>query len=196
MILIVGLGNPGIKYNDTRHNIGFKIVDAFAKENGFPEFKLSKKHNSLISENIIDGKKIILAKPQTFMNNSGKAVKSIIDYLSLTFDNLLVVHDDIDIEIGQMKISENSRSAGHKGVQSIIDEITTKDFTRVRAGIKPVDKNQARASDEQQIPTEKFVLEKFTSDEEQILKNIITQSISKITKQIKTGQHQSDITHI
>ena len=182
MILIVGLGNPGIKYNNTRHNIGFKIVDAFAKENGFPEFKLSKKHNSLISENIIDDNKITLVKPQTFMNNSGKAIKSIIDYLSLTFDNLLVVHDDIDIEIGQMKISENSRSAGHKGVQSIIDAIKTKDFTRVRVGIKSI------AESQRAIETEKFVLEKFTPDEEQILKNIITKTTQKITEQIKNGR--------
>ena len=184
MILIVGLGNPGEKYNNTRHNIGFKIVDEFAKENNFPEFKLSKKHNSLISEGVIDNEKIMLAKPQTFMNNSGKAVKSIIDYLSLTTDNLLVVHDDIDIEIGQMKISENSRSAGHKGVQSIIDEIGTKDFARVRVGIKPIAESQG-VNDAQQIPTEKFVLEKFTQNEEQILQNIITQSIQQITEQIK-----------
>jgi PTH1 family peptidyl-tRNA hydrolase len=184
MILIVGLGNPGEKYNNTRHNIGFRIVDALAKENNFPEFKLSKKYNSLISENVVDDKKIMLVKPQTFMNNSGKATKSIIDYLSLTFDNLLVVHDDIDIEVGEIKISENSRSAGHKGVQSVIDEIGTKDFARVRVGIKPIVESQP-AGDGQQIPTEKFVLEKFTSDEEQILKNIITQSILKITKQIK-----------
>ena len=181
MFLIVGLGNPGIKYNNTRHNIGFKIVDAFAKENGFPEFKLSKKYNSLISENIIDGKKIILAKPQTFMNNSGKAIKSIIDYLSLTFDNLIVVHDDIDIEIGKMKISENSRSAGHKGVQSIIDEIGTKDFERVRVGIKPI------ASNQQATETEKFVLEKFTPDEKKILQNITTLSCDQIIKLIKNG---------
>lgn len=185
MILIVGLGNPGEKYNNTRHNIGFRIVDALAKENNFPEFKLSKKYNSLISENVVDDKKIMLVKPQTFMNNSGKATKSIIDYLSLTFDNLLVVHDDIDIEVGEIKISENSRSAGHKGVQSVIDEIGTKDFARVRVGIKPKNENQEQGGDERQIPTEKFVLEKFTSDEDQILKNIITQSILKITKQIK-----------
>ena len=184
MILIVGLGNPGIKYNNTRHNIGFKIIDALAKENNFPEFKLSKKHNSLISENIIDDKKIMLAKPQTFMNSSGKAIKSIIDYLSLTFDNLLVVHDDIDIEIGQIKISENSRSAGHKGVQSIINEIGTKDFARVRVGIKPLANSDVPAGETRKIATEKFVLEKFTETEEKILANIITQSIQQIAEQI------------
>ena len=179
MFLIVGLGNPGIKYNNTRHNIGFRIIDALAKENNFPEFKLSKKHNSLISENIIDDKKIMLVKPQTFMNNSGKAIQSIIDYLSLTFDNLLVVHDDIDIEIGEIKISKNSRSAGHKGVQSIIDEIGTKDFARLRMGIKPITENQ-RA-----IETEKFVLEKLNQNEEKILANIIAQSRDQIFEQIK-----------
>ena len=188
MFLIVGLGNPDIKYNNTRHNIGFKIIDALAKENNFPDFKLSKKHNSLISESIINDNKIMLVKPQTFMNSSGKAIKSIIDYLSLTFDNLLVVHDDIDIEIGQIKISENSRSAGHKGVQSIINEIGTKDFRRVRVGIKPKNENQESDGDTKQIPTEKFVLEKFSSDEKQILQNITTQSSQQITEQIKLIQ--------
>ena len=187
MFLIVGLGNPDIKYNNTRHNIGFRIIDALARENNFPEFKLSKKHNSLISENIIDDKKITLVKPQTFMNNSGKAIKSIIDYLSLTTDNLLIIHDDIDIEIGQIKISENSRSAGHKGVQSIIDEIGTKDFARVRVGIKPKNENLESENNAKQTPTEKFVLEKFTKKEEQILQNIVTQSCAKIIEQTKNG---------
>ena len=80
MIIIVGLGNPGKKYKSTRHNVGFQVVDEFAKENNFPEFKLSKKFNALVSENIINGKKIILAKPQTFMNNSGKPVKTLFSF--------------------------------------------------------------------------------------------------------------------
>ncbi|MCK4355023.1 aminoacyl-tRNA hydrolase [Candidatus Parcubacteria bacterium] len=187
MFLIVGLGNPSIKYKNTRHNIGFRIIDEFAKENNFPEFKLSKKHNSLISESIINDNKIMLVKPQTFMNSSGKAIKSIIDYLSLITDNLIVVHDDIDIEIGEIRISENRGSAGHKGVQSIIDEINTKDFARVRVGIKPVGKIQEQGGDTQPIITEKFVLEKFTQDEEKILENIIKQSSVRIMDQTKMG---------
>ena len=186
MVLVVGLGNPGIKYNKTRHNIGFRIIDALAKENNFPEFKLSKKHNSLISENIIDGDKIMLAKPQTFMNNSGKAVKSIMDYFSLAANNLLVVHDDIDIGIGQIRISENRGSAGHKGVQSIIDAIGTKDFIRLRAGIGENSKLKTQSSKPQlkNQNLEEFVLEKFSKNEEEILKNIIKQSCAKILEQI------------
>ena len=199
MLLIIGLGNPGIKYNSTRHNIGFRIIDAFAKENNVPEFRLSKKHNALISKFIINRNKIILAKPQTFMNNSGKAVKSMIDYLSLTTNNIIVVHDDIDIKIGEIKISKNRGSAGHKGVQSIIDEIKTKDFTRVRAGIGENSKLKTQISRLQRLQCgqarpqlkteslEKFVLKKFTTDEEKILENVIAQSCDEILKQIKNG---------
>ncbi len=179
--LIAGLGNPGIKYKNTRHNIGFRIIDEFAKENKFPKFRLSKKHNSLISESIIGNKKIILAKPQTFMNSSGKAINSILKSSNASRNvlvPLLVVHDDIDIQIGKIRVSENRGSAGHKGVQSIIDEIGTKNFARIRVGIKPVAGSQS-------IETEKFVLGKFSEQEEKILENIIKQASSRIAEKIK-----------
>ncbi len=189
MILIIGLGNPGKKYQKTRHNIGFRIIDEFQKENNFPEFKLSKKFNSLISENILYDKKIILAKPQTFMNNSGKAVKIMIDNLSLitktakTFltpeakkiaKGLIIIHDDIDLTFGKIKISENRGSAGHKGVQSIIDTLKTKNFIRFRIGIKQI------KAEQKTIPTERFVLQKFTKQEEQTLKQIIKKTCEGI----------------
>lgn len=174
MILIIGLGNPSKKYQKTRHNIGFKIIDAFAEKNNFPDFELNKKFETLISENISNDEKIILAKPQTFMNNSGKAVKKIIKNLLSKSLKIIIIHDDIDIGIGKIKISENRGSAGHKGVQSIIDELKTKNFTRLRIGIKQTN---------QQKTTEEFVLQNFTKDEEKILKEVINQSCSKISQQ-------------
>ena len=133
MYLIIGLGNPGKKYEATRHNAGFLVLDEFQTEHGFPEFTLSKKHASLISESILNQTKVLLVKPQTFMNDSGKAVKSFM----AAKPNLVVVHDDIDILLGEVKVSENKGSAGHKGVDSIIQALGTKNFTRIRVGIQP-----------------------------------------------------------
>jgi len=177
MMFIIGLGNPGKKYKNTRHNIGFQVVDKFAKENNFPKFRLSKKFNSLISENIINGKKIILAKPQTFMNQSGKAVKKLIgDPLSQSFRRagLLVIHDDIDLPLGKIRISKNRGAAGHKGVESIMKEIGTKNFTRFRIGISP------KIGKPKNV--EKYVLQKFDKEEEKIIKQVIQEIRKKLSQ--------------
>ena len=149
MIAIIGLGNPGNKYKRTKHNLGFIIVEKFAKENNFPEFKLSKKGNMLVSEDNFNQKKVFLIKPQTFMNNSGKAVKA------LKTNDIIVVHDDIDLSLGKIKISKKKGSAGHKGVDSVIKELKTNDFWRIRIGIKPKEKPEN---------VEKFVLQKFEKE--------------------------------
>jgi peptidyl-tRNA hydrolase, PTH1 family len=154
---IVGLGNPGLKYKKTRHNIGFIVIDELEKN--------------------ISDKDIILLKPDTFMNNSGKAVKKIFKNLPLNSQDLIIVHDDIDLPFGTIKVSKNSSSAGHKGVQSIIDEIGTKDFIRIRIGIKPTHKTD----------TEKFVLKKFTRQEKKQLKKIVKKAIEKIQEEIISG---------
>ena len=149
MIAIIGLGNPGNKYKRTKHNLGFIVIDKFAEENNFPEFKLSKKANSLISESDFNEKKIILIKPQTFMNNSGKAVKE------LKAKDIIVVHDDIDLSLRKIRISKKRGSAGHKGVDSIIKELKTNDFWRIRIGIQQKKKPEN---------VEKFVLQKFEKE--------------------------------
>ncbi len=146
MIAIIGLGNPGKKYRETKHNLGFMVVENFAKENNFPEFKLFKKTNLLISEDNFNQKKVALMKPQTFMNNSGKSVKT------LKTKNIIVIHDDIDLSLGKIKISKKRGAAGHKGVESIINELKTNDFWRIRIGIQPEKKPKN---------IEKFVLQKF-----------------------------------
>ena len=179
MILIIGLGNPGKKYLKTRHNIGFRIIDEFAKKNNFSEFSSVKKADSLVSQTIFNSReaisdKIILAKPQTFMNNSGKAVKMLIKNRDLNSKNLIVIHDDIDLALGKIRISKNRGSAGHKGVESIIKEIGTKNFTRIRIGIKPEQKTK--------VETEKFVLQKFLKDEEKIVKKTTQTAIIQIKK--------------
>jgi PTH1 family peptidyl-tRNA hydrolase len=160
-MIIIGLGNPGEKYNKTRHNIGFEIIDQLKEENQFPDFKLSKKFNALISEK----NDIILVKPQTFMNLSGKAVRAITTFYKTK--EFIIIHDDIDLVIGKIKISKNRGAGGHKGIESIIREIG-KDFTRVRIGIQP-EKGKP-------INVEKFVLQKFEKKElEEIKKSLANQ---------------------
>ena len=180
MILIVGLGNPGKKYKDTRHNIGFRVIDKFKEMNNFPEFKLSKKFSSLVSEDIFDNKKVIIAKPQTFMNESGKAVKALINFYKP--EDLFVAHDDIDLPLGKIKIAKGRGSAGHKGVKSIIGEIGTKDFTRIRVGISPEKKPKN---------AERFVLQKFKKEEEKIVKEVIKETTEAIELTLKKGMEKS-----
>src|SRR3989338_2908928 len=116
MTIITGLGNPGEKFKHTRHNAGFMALDFFAKKNNFSEFKLSKKYNALISENVLNDNKIMLIKPQSFMNESGLAVKKITTHYKLLTTHLIVVHDDIDLPLGKIKFSKDSGAGGHKGV--------------------------------------------------------------------------------
>jgi len=184
MKLIVGLGNPGRKFEKTRHNLGFMVLDEFAKKKKFPKFKLKKEFLAMISEKKIGEKKIVLAKPQTFMNNSGKSVKFLIENWKLKSENLIVVHDDLDIPFGKIKISFGRGSAGHKGVQSIIDEIGTKDFVRVRVGIGTAN-NRAKSN------KKNLVLQKFSKKEEKILKKVIDLTCKAIEISIKEGAEKA-----
>lgn len=166
MTIIVGLGNPGKKYRDTRHNVGFQVIDEFAEKNNFPEFRLSKKSNALISEK----DNMILIKPQTFMNQSGKTVKKLISNFQFSIFNLIVVHDDIDLPLGKVKIVKNRGAAGHKGVESVIKELGTKDFIRFRIGIQPKTGKPKNV--------EKFVLQRFTEEEKKVIKEAIKKSLA------------------
>ena len=173
MKLIIGLGNPGEEYKKTRHNAGFLTVDKLVSNSKYPILSTQSKFNAEISQSTINDEKIILAKPQTFMNNSGQAVKAIVDYYKIDLENIIVIHDDLDIPIGEYKISKNKNSGGHKGVQSIIDYLGTKDFTRFRIGIMTENKK---------IPTEKFVLERFSREEMEIVKGVIKEIVKEIGK--------------
>jgi len=185
MILIIGLGNPGERFKRTRHNLGFRVIYQFKVRKKFSKFKFSKKMNSLISKRLLNKKKIILAKPQTFMNNSGKAVKLLARTYNLEPNNLIIIHDDIDLPLGKIKIVKNRGAAGHKGVQSIIDELGTKNFVRFRIGIQPVTRNKGQGTRIENI--ENFVLQKFNKKEEKILKEVIKIGCLAIEIAIKEG---------
>lgn len=161
MTLIVGLGNPGKKFEKARHNLGFRVIDALKNE-------------------MSDGD-IVLLKPQTFMNNSGLAVKSVIKNLKLRIKNLFVIHDDIDIPLGKIRISKGRGAAGHKGVESIIKELKTKDFIRFRIGIKP------KFSILNSKSLEEFVLQKFNKEEEKIIKEAVQKTIEAIKFSLAKG---------
>jgi len=181
MLLIIGLGNPGWKFQKTRHNLGFRVVDELVRKNNFPRFKLSKKFLAEISEGKIADQKVILAKPQTFMNLSGKSVKKLTNNLQLTTYNLWVIHDDLDLPLGKIRISVGRGAAGHKGVESIIKELKTKNFVRFRVGVKP------KTSNLKPETLDRFVLQKFTREEEKILKKIIKKTIEIINFSLKSG---------
>jgi len=181
MILIIGLGNPGKKFEKTRHNIGFRVLDEFQRKNKdmhhFSNFKLIKKFNSLISEGKSNDENIVLVKPQTFMNLSGKAVKKLISNIQNLTSKLWIIHDDIDIPLGEIRIVKNRSSAGHKGVESIIKELGTKNFVRFRIGIQPKFGKPKNP--------ERFVLQKFNKEEEKIVKEVIKKTVEAIEMILK-----------
>jgi len=165
MKLIIGLGNPNPEYKNNRHNIGFQIIDQIAESLILKSLKLEKKFKAEVCAGTFEDQKIILAKPQTFMNNSGLAVKLLKTFYKIKPQDIIVIHDDIDLPIGGIRISKWSSSGGNKGVESIIKEIGTKNFIRVRIGIA----NDLRAK----IPADKFVLQNFNTQDKKILKNIL-----------------------
>ena len=188
MFLIVGLGNPGKKYQKTRHNLGFRVVDEIAANFQFSP-ALSQKggvqsiFNVKISKGEIANKKIILAKPQTFMNLSGKAVKKLISNIQNLTSKLWIIHDDIDIPLGEIRIVKNRSSAGHKGVESIIKELGTKNFVRFRIGILPKTGKPKNA--------ESFVLKKFNKEEEKIVKEVIKKTAEAIEMVLEEGTEKA-----
>lgn len=170
MILIVGLGNPGLRFRKTRHNIGFRILDALQKEDNFPKFKANKKAKAEVTKGELNGKVVFLAKPQTFMNNSGFAVKFLLKENGFNENSLIVIHDDFDLPFGEVKVAENSGSGGHHGVESIIQALGTKNFKRLKIGIRPI--NQLSIINNQ-LKAEDFVLKKFTKSEEKNMAGLL-----------------------
>lgn len=134
MIVIAGLGNPGREYVNTRHNAGFMVIDALAEKYGIGVSE--KKHKGLIGKGIIDGKKVILAKPQTYMNSSGECLRELFDYYKPDVETeVIVVYDDITLDVGGLRVRKKGSAGGHNGMKSIIAHLQTENFMRVRVGI-------------------------------------------------------------
>lgn len=174
MWLIVGLGNPGSRYSKTRHNAGFMVIDGIAEEY---RFELKSKLRYIIGKGSLEDNNIILLEPLAFMNRSGIAVRDVLNRSGIPSTNLIVVHDDIDMETGKLKIKKNGSSGGHKGVESIIQSIGTKDFIRVKLGI-------GRGEG---IPVEDYVLSKFKKDELPLIKDSVSRAIDAVAAVVKDG---------
>ncbi len=201
MIIIFGLGNPGKKFKDTRHNLGQEVINLLQKKWGFSEWQKKAKLRAEISNGKFADKEILLVKSLTYMNESGRPIKK----LGLKFQvpsrqskfgaeqvglKIYVIHDDLDLPLGKIKISKGRGSAGHKGVESIIKELRTKDFVRFRVGIarsagnqKSKIKNQKHISKIQKL--DKFVLERFSKNEKRIIEKSIQKTIQATEKALE-----------
>lgn len=157
MKLIFGLGNPGGEYANTRHNIGFILLDDYIGEN-----KWSKKFNGLYIEKNINGEKYIFVKPLSYMNLSGGVVSSFVKYYKVTNKDIIVIHDDLDLPVGKIRIKVNSSAGGHNGIKDIIKSLNTQEFCRIKVGI----------SNNKDIDTKDYVLGKFSKADMDTIKNV------------------------
>jgi len=182
MKLIIGLGNPDKKYQNTRHNIGFIMLDYFfdewLKAEGFTPWNENRKFQAMISEGKLNGEKIILAKPLSYMNNSGESAQTLTSFYKIEPRDLIVIHDEIDLIFGNYKIQADKSSAGHKGIESIIEKLGTQAFTRVRVGIGKADKQK-------QGDTAGFVLNRFGLFEKLKLKELKRQILSEVKSRLQ-----------
>jgi len=192
--LIVGLGNPGEKYKNTRHNIGFKAVDALLEkfesvEKTFWEEKKDLKSNikllSAKSQKLTANSQILLAKPTTFMNNSGFAVSKVINYYKLDPAQMIVIHDDYDLPLGKIRVRFGGASGGHRGVQSIIDVLSTDKFLRVRLGIgRPMDERKGK---QKRKDLDRYVLAPFSAKDRNEIKHMTKEAVRTIKLILKNG---------
>ena len=174
MKLIVGLGNPGKQYKDTRHNVGFMFVDNIVNKLGL-KFSLDKALKCEILQTNINGEKVIFIKPMTYMNLSGDSVYLVANYYKIAIEDILVIYDDLDLETGKIRIRPNGSSGGHKGIQSIINNLGTKDIKRVRIGIDKVSSDK----------TIDYVIGNFSKQDREIIDISIEKAIDILNDFLK-----------
>lgn len=174
MYIIAGLGNPGSKYENTRHNMGFKAIDAMASEFGIDVNRF--KFKGLIGEGRIGTEKVILLKPQTYMNLSGQSVREIMNFYKIPEENLIVIYDDFDLPIGSIRVRKSGGPGTHNGMKSVVQELGSRKFPRVRVGIGSSDGS-----------TIQFVIGKVGKDEQQILNEAAEAAASAAADIIRIG---------
>lgn len=174
MKLVVGLGNPGREYEDTRHNLGFKTVEALVADQG-AQWQLKKRWKADVAEFSLGDEKILVIKPQTFMNRSGEAVQAARGFFKkVSVDNIIVVYDDADLGFGDIRIKQGGSSAGHRGIDSITNQLGNGNYHRVRVGIgRPEHKD---------LPLDKWVLQKFSEREAKELPELTQKAATTILK--------------
>jgi peptidyl-tRNA hydrolase, PTH1 family len=183
VLLILGLGNPGPRYELTRHNAGFLVLDNLADKY---KIKLTQnKYRSLYGKGEIEGLPVILAKPMTYMNESGKAVKALLSAFNLSPEQILVTHDDIDLPLGKIKIKFKGGDGGQLGIRSTIETLQTREFYRVRIGVD-------RPEDREDIVD--YVLSPFTEEESGLLNNVMNKAVQTIEAALKELNKQNNTT--
>ncbi|HHW48224.1 MAG TPA: aminoacyl-tRNA hydrolase [Clostridiaceae bacterium] len=174
--LIAGLGNPGKKYDNTRHNVGFDTIDMLSYKFGIKVNKL--KFKALTGEGSIEGKRVLLLKPQTFMNLSGESVREAVEWYKPSLNNLIIIYDDIDIPLGKIRVRAKGSAGSHNGMKSVIYQIQSDEFPRVRIGIDKPPENWDLAD---------YVLSKFNEQEREVIDNSIKRAAEAVVTIIKSG---------
>jgi len=188
--IIVGLGNPGEEYEITRHNTGRIMIEHFRKAHDFPEWKADKKTKALISKEKLGKESVLLMEPETFMNNSGKAVSPLVTSKK-SAEKVVVIYDDIDLPLGTIKISFNRSSGGHNGVGSIIKSLKTEGFIRVRVGVSPMSAKGVAKKPKGEEKVLKFLLGKYKKEELDELKKIGKKVSAAIEMVIAEGREKA-----
>jgi PTH1 family peptidyl-tRNA hydrolase len=174
--LIAGLGNPGPKYAANRHNVGFRCVERLGSTLGLAFDERQKQARVALGD--LPGGRVILAKPQTFMNESGRAVVPLVRFYNVRFEHLLIVYDDLDLPLGTLRLRSGGGSGGHKGMRSIIEHLGTQDFPRLRVGIgRPPGRMDPAA----------YVLQDFSADEEPLLEETLERALTAIETWLRGG---------
>lgn len=181
MFLIVGLGNPGDEYENTRHNVGFDIIDLLSKEYNIDINRI--KFKGKYGKGNIEGQEVILLKPLTYMNLSGESVVQVVNFYKIPKDNIIIIYDDIDLEIGRLRLRTKGSDGGHNGVKNIILNLSSDQFIRVRIGI-----GQSGNSDDNLIS---YVLGKFGKEDRQKIEEVFKIAIQAIKVTIKYGAQEA-----
>ena len=188
--IFVGLGNPGEEYVETRHNMGRMVLDAFVKSHDLEDWQINSKLKSLMTEAKVGKSKVLILKPETFMNKSGEAVKPLVKSKKVA-ETLVVIHDDLDLPLGKIKISFNKSSGGHKGVESIMRAIKTEAFIRLRLGIS----NETASGKIKKPQGEEKVIDAILGDfkktESDELKKVIKKSVLALDLIVKEGREKA-----
>jgi len=184
--LVVGLGNPEERYTGTRHNLGFEVLDELVKKLNLVDWTVEDKFKA----ELIKTPELILVKPKTFVNLSGMAVKSLTTYYKIASEDVVIIHDELDLPLGKIKVRLGGAAAGHHGVESIIKELGTDQFIRVRLGIGNL-KTQSAEHRKGHVSAEKFVLEPFLHQEKSTVKHMIKQAIKALEILLDKGLEQA-----
>ncbi|MEJ6950621.1 aminoacyl-tRNA hydrolase [Natronospora cellulosivora (SeqCode)] len=180
MYLIVGLGNPGRKYSQTRHNVGFMAISKLSE--AYKIKSTSNKFKAVIAQGRLNGEKVILAEPLTYMNNSGEAVKLIVDYYNIPISNVIIIYDDMDLPLGKIRLKTKGSDGGHKGLRSIISCLNSRDVPRIRIGIDSPPANFA-------VPD--YVLSRFNKEEQEIIDDSLVELINLVREIINNGYQKA-----